>query len=239
VIGNWESGTGNRLVAISGLLLVSSLARAQVGQPPAKSPFVDVEQRHELTLVGGYFSAKKDPAKVAPRSAPMAGLMYTWRASGPMNIGLSVLTVSSKRLVLDPSQPIASREVGVKSEPLYAADAFFSVALTGERSWHSLMPMVGAGLGMVTNAKNADVGGFKFGTRFAFPWSAGVRWIPGNGRFALRADIKDWMYTIKYPQAYYTPAVSTEAPILAAGTSPSRWTNNFAMTVGASINFKR
>jgi hypothetical protein len=33
--------------------------------------------------------------------------------------------------------------------------------------------------------------------------------------------------------------VSSEPPIVAAGTPPSRWTNNFAMTVGASIAFKR
>ena len=220
-------------------MVFASTATAQVGHAPAKSPFVDVEQRHELTLYGGYFSAKKDPAKVAPQSAPMLGFQYLWRASGPVNLGLGLMTVNSKRLVLDPSTPIATREVGTQSQPLYAGEAFLSVALTGERSWHHLMPMAGAGLGLITNGKDADVGGFKFGTRFAFPWGAGVRWIPGNGRFAMRADIKDWMYTIRFPQAYYTSAVSSEPAILAAGTPPSRWTNNFAMTVGASISFKR
>jgi hypothetical protein len=221
------------------LLLLATAAQAQVGHEPAKSPFVDVEQRHELTFFGGYFSAKKDPAKVAPQSAPLAGVLYEWRASGPVNLGVSFQTVGSKRTELDPSKPVAARVVGTSTEPLYAADAFLAVALTGERSWHQLMPMVGLGLGLITNAKSADVGGFRYGTRFAFPWGAGVRWIPGAGRFAMRADIKDWMYTIKYPQAYYTPAVAGEDPILASGTSPSRWTNNFAMTVGASFTFKR
>jgi len=234
-----SAGVREWTCVIGSVFVLASSAGAQVGHEPAKSPFVDVEQRHELTFFGGYFSAKKDPARVAPQSAPMGGLMYEWRASGPVNLGVSLLSIGSKRTELDPSKPVATRDLGTKSEPLYAADAFLAVALTGERSWHHLMPMVGVGLGLISNVKTADVGGFRFGTRFAFPWGAGVRWIPGNGRFAMRADIKDWMYTIKYPQAYYTPAVAGEDPILASGTQPSRWTNNFAMTVGASFTFKR
>jgi hypothetical protein len=220
-------------------LLAASVAGAQVGHEPAKSPFLEVEQRHELTFFGGYFSAKRDPAKVAPQSAPMGGLLYEWRASGPVNLGLSMMMANSQRTTLDPAKSIATRDLGTKSEPIFGADAFMSVALTGERSWHHLMPMAGAGLGLVTNLKGADVGGFRFGTRFAFPWGAGVRWIPGSGRLSLRADVKDWMYTIKYPQAYYSSTVSGENAILAPGTPTSRWTHNFAMTVGGSLSFKR
>jgi hypothetical protein len=164
--------------------------------------------------------------------------MYEWRASGPANIGFSFMTVGSKRTELDPAQPSATREVATTTEPLYAVDGFLNLALTGERSWHHLMPMAGAGLGLITNGKGADVGGFRFGTRFAFPWGVGLRWIPGAGSFQMRADIKDWMYTIKYPQAYFTAPSSSDSPIVSSGTRVSRWTNNFAMTVGASITFK-
>jgi hypothetical protein len=101
------------------------------------------------------------------------------------------------------------------------------------------MPMVGAGLGLISNAKAADVGGFRFGTRFAFPWSVGVRYVPGGGSFQLRADIKDWMYTISYPQAYFTSSTTGETAIAPSTAPTSRWTNNFAMTVGGSFTFKR
>jgi hypothetical protein len=221
------------------MVLSASVARGQVGHEPAKSPFVEVEQRHEFTIFGGYYSAKKDPAKAAPQSAPTGGFLYQWRASGPVHIGMSMMTVNSDRRQFDPAKPVATRDLGVSSEPIYGADAFMALALTGDRSWHNLVPMVGAGGGIVTNLKGADIGGFRFGTRFAFPWGAGVRWIPGGGRFALRADVKDWMYTIKYPQAYYAATVSGEAAILAPGTPTSRWTNNFAMTLGGSLTFKR
>jgi hypothetical protein len=220
-------------------LLISSVAQAQVGHEPSKSPFKDIEQRHEITVFGGYYSAKRDPGKVAPQSAPLGGILYEWRASGPVHIGTSMMAVASQRTELDPAKPAATREISTSTEPLYAADAFLALALTGERSWHGLMPMTGLGVGLITNFKGADVGGFRFGTRFAFPWGAGVRWIPGGGSFQLRADVKDWMYTIKYPQAYYVAPASGDAAILAAGTPTSRWTNNFALTVGASIALKR
>jgi hypothetical protein len=226
------------LGAIGSVLLLSTAAGAQVGTTPDKSPFLDLEHRHEISVFGGFFSAKKDPAKVSPQSGPMAGVMYQWRASGPVNLGMSFMSVASKRTELDPAEPLATRVVGTDNQMLYAADASLNISLTGGRSWHNLVPTVGGGLGMITNGKGADVGGFRFGTRFAFPWGAGVRWNPGGGSLHLRADVKDWMYTIRYPQAYYTSSVSGEPPILAGGTSASRWTNNFALTAGLSFTFK-
>jgi hypothetical protein len=223
-----------------GVVLAAGNASAQVGTAPAQSPFRDIERRHEVTAFGGYFSAKRDPAKVAPQSGPVGGLLYEWRASGPVHLGASFITVASKRTELDPSKPIATRIVGTDNQLLFAGDAFLALSLPGERSWHDLMPMVGAGLGFITNGEAADVGGFRFGTRFAFPWSVGVRWIPGGGAFQMRADVKDWMYTIVYPQAYYPPAaVAGEDAIVSSSTPTRRWTNNFAMTVGISYTFKR
>src|SRR3954466_4005662 len=148
-----EGGRARGLeLAVAALILLSRARGAQVGTEPAKSPFIDIEQRHEFTLCGGYFSAKKDPVKVAPQAGPLGGFMYEWRASGPVHIGTSFMTVTSKRTELDPAQPSANRVVATNTEPLYAADGFIAVALTGERSWHHLMPMVGAGVGIITNA---------------------------------------------------------------------------------------
>jgi hypothetical protein len=214
------------------------VASAQVGYPPARSPFQDLEKTHELTPLFGYFSAKRDPAGVAPRGGAMTGLQYEWRATGPLHLGLGFMTVNSERTRLNPSQPIASRSLGSRSQPLYAVDGFLALSLTGERSWHHVVPMVGAGLGLISDTKNADIGGFKFGTRFAFPWGAGVRWVPGGGHLQVRADVKDWMYTIAYPQSYYVSTTS-DPPILTSRTPTSRWTNNFAMTVGVSYIFSR
>jgi hypothetical protein len=227
---------------VSGLLaLVVSGARAgpaqaQVGYPPAHSPFLDVEQTQEITPFFGYFRAKRDPAAVAPKSAAMGGLQYEWRASGPVHLGFELMGTNSERTTLDPSKAPAARDLGLSSHPIYAADAFLAISLTGARSWHHIMPMTNLGLGLVSDFKGPDIGGFKFGTRFAFPWGAGIRWVPGGGHIQLRADVKDWMYTIIYPESYYVSS-TTDAPILTSKVARSRWDNNFAMTVGVSYIF--
>lgn len=223
-------------LVLSGVLAGSS--GAQVGYPPAGSPFLDLDRKHEVTVYGGYFAPRKDPAGVAPQGGPMGGLLYEWRASGPVHIGGELMMVRSSRRTLDPARPNAERDLGTKSQPLYAANAFVALSLTGGRTWNGLMPMIGAGLGAITNTKSADVGGYRFGTRFAFPWGAGVRWVPGNGNLQLRADVKDWMYTIAYPQSYYT-STAPNTPILTPTTRTSRWTHNFAATVGVSYIFAR
>jgi hypothetical protein len=230
---------GVMLRCASLLVLLGAVARvtsAQVGYPPARSPFVDVDQTQELTPFFGYFSAKKDPARVAPTSGAIGGFQYEWRATEPLHLGFDFVGINSNRTPLDPAKPPASRILGTTSHPLYAMDGFLALSLTGARSWHHVMPMVGAGLGLISDLKGADVGGFKFGTRFAFPWGAGVRWVPGGGHMQLRADVKDWMYSVVYPESYYVSS-TTDAPILTSNVARSRWTNNFAMTVGVSYIF--
>ncbi|HEY6220286.1 MAG TPA: hypothetical protein VIV65_09510 [Gemmatimonadaceae bacterium] len=223
-----------RLLVLVGLVAARSAA-AQVGYPPSRSPYLDVEPTMELTPFGGWLSAKKDPARVAPQAAALSGLQYEWRASGALALGTDLLIVNSQRLVLDPSKAPASRAIGTRSNPLYVVDGFLAVALTGERTWHHLMPTTNVGLGLISDFKGPDVGGFKFGTRFAFPWGAGVRWIPSS-HIQVRADVRDWMYSIGYPESYYVSGTS-DPPILTATVARSRWTNNFAMTLGVSLLF--
>ena len=218
------------------LVAFAGLASAQVGYPPARSPFVDVDQTQELTPLFGYFRAKKDPAKVAPTSGLIGGFQYEWRATDPLHLGLEMVGINSNRTPLDPSKAPALRLQPTASQPLMAIDGFLALSLTGARSWHHVMPMVGAGLGLISDFNGGDAGGFTFGTRFAFPWGAGVRWVPGGGHMQLRADVKDWMYTVVYPEGYYVSSTA-DAPILTSKVARSRWTNNFAMTVGVSYIF--
>jgi hypothetical protein len=72
-----------------------ALAQVDVGYPPPRSPFRDLEFRHELTLFGGYYIAPKDPAGAAPRSAPMEGLRYELVVGGPAQLVLRLARVYS------------------------------------------------------------------------------------------------------------------------------------------------
>ena len=78
--------------------------------------------------------------------------------------------------------------VGTETSQLLMADVNIGVALTGFRSWNHIVPEVSLGAGFVSDFKDADAGGFKFGAPLALLASGGARWVPG-GRWQLRADL--------------------------------------------------
>lgn len=218
---------------------------AQVGYPPHQSPFRDLRETQEVTLFTGWYRAKLDPARVAPRSGLMVGAHYQWRASGPTNITFDLARVASERRVLDPEIPescgSADREckyLGTWRWPLYMADVGIGLGLTGARSFFNLVPELRGGAGIVTDFHTkADVGDFAFGTRFAFTWGAGIRWVPG-GRYQFRADLVNRLYSIKYPDSYYAPAPDATT-VFDGNQGRSAWLNNPSLTIGISYLFSR
>jgi hypothetical protein len=217
------------------LLLVAGPLRAQViGYLPDKSPYLDLGPTQEWTLLVGEQFAHPDAAGVAPQSGLLTGLQYEWRAAGPFNIGLDLGQIESQRKVINAAAiDTANRDLGIEKLPLYFADFQIAMGLTGARSWHHLVPMITAGLGTITDFRGRDTSSFDFGTRFALTWGMGIRWVPG-GHFQLRADATDRMYTIDYPESFYTAPSSAVPAFLTINTNKSRWENNPALTLGLS-----
>lgn len=231
--------------ALAALLGTVGPLGAQVGYEPPASPFVDLEYRQELTAFGGYFAAATDDAGVAPQSGPMVGLRYELRIGGPAQFYARVARVSSERRLVDASAPDSTARVtGPSSRGLYFADLGISLNLTGQKSWHGLVPVLSGGLGIGADTDgDADAQtdstqrGYKFGTPFAISFGGGVRWVPG-GRLQLRADVTDYFYQIKYPASYFT-APTGLTPVLGPGVKQNQWKNNLALTLGASYLFFR
>jgi hypothetical protein len=214
-------------------------AAAQVGHTPEASPYADLVYRHDVTTFTGYLSTRRDPAGVAPRSGPLAGIRYALHVGGPAQVTARVAYGQSERTVLDPLEPPASRVViPAANVPLLLADAGVAMSLTGFKSWNRLVPEVNAGLGFVSDFRTeGDVGGFKFGTRFALTVGAGVRYVPA-GRFQLRLDVTDNLYRLTYPDSYYQSA--TDRPAIVDPDQPKAfWTHNPSITLGVSYLFWR
>jgi hypothetical protein len=224
--------------ALSAGLLGASTAVAQVGYPPTRSPYRDLDKTQELTLIGGIFAPRRDPANAAPQGGPIVGVHYEWRASGPAHVTGELVRISSDRRLIDPARTGAARELGTVNRPLYAGEMALGMSLTGARSWHGLVPEVKGGVGFISDFRSkTDSGGFKFGTRFAISWGAGVRWVPG-GNLQIRADLNNRLYTVAYPEAYYTVPTGGTA-VVSSGQAKSFWTNNPAFTLGISYLFSR
>ncbi len=225
-------------LSLAALLAAPAALRAQVGYPPARSPFVDIDFRQQITLLGGYFSAKADPAGVAPQGGPMFGVQYDLGFGGPAIFTTRVRSVLSERRVIDPVRRANSRVLGTERRPVTLADVGLTLALTGQRSYRGLVPRVHGGVGVASNFRGADPGGFTFGTSFAFAYGLGVRYVPAGTRWALRADFGNTLYRVRYPREYTAPALDTTS-VLPVDARLTRWLNNTAITAGVSYQFRR
>lgn len=227
-------------IATGALALVAAapLGAQDVGHPPNASPFRDLVYRSELTLVSGWYGGSEGIAGVGPRGGPMAGLRYEMRIGGPAYLVARLSGVQSERTVLDPAQAEGTRDLGTRSWPIALADVGIALSLTGQKSWHHLVPVVHGGIGVASDfGKRGDPDEYEFGTPFAFSFGAGVKYV-GSGRLQLRADIADHVYQLDYPDTYFIPPANV-APILSPSDPSGQYVHNLALTLGVSYLFFR
>ena len=225
--------------ALGVAVLAPAAARAQeVGYTPARSPFEDLEFRQNFSIIGGYFNTSKDPAGVAPRGGTMLGVEYDLGFGGPVLLTTRVRSVLSERTALDPARPAGARTLGTEQRPVTIADVGLTLALTGQRSFHRLVPLLHAGAGVASNFQGADPGGYTFGTSFAFAYGLGVRYVPRASRVGFRVDLGNTVYRVRYPSAYATAGLDGTS-VIAADARRQRYLNNTAITAGVSYQFRR
>ena len=223
-------------LAVYGSLMLAGSAGAQVGYLPSRSPFRDLEHSQELTLIAGPYKTHRDNADVAPRDGLLVGAHYEWRAAGPAHLTGELAVINSERRVLNPFAVGTALDLGLEKTPLYSANVGLGLSLTGAKSWHNIVPEINGGLGLISDFKTKpDSGGFRFGTRFALTWGGGIRLVP-HGRWQVRADVTNRMYTISYPSAFYVAPTGGTA-VVPEQQARSFWTINPAFTLGVSRLF--
>jgi hypothetical protein len=166
------------------------------------------------------------------------GVQYDLGFGGPAILTTRVRSVLSERRVLDPARLANQRLLGTERRPVTMADVGLTLALTGQRSYRGLVPLVHGGVGVASNFRGADLGGFTFGTSFAFAYGLGVRYVPAGTRWALRADFGNTLYRVRYPREY-TVSTLDDTSVLPADARLTRWLNNTAITAGVSYQFRR
>ena len=179
----------------------------------ATTPYV----RRSRRTRGGTNGAKGS-AGVGPQAGPIVGLRYEIRIGGPAYFSAHAGHAFSKRDVIDPLNPPATRRLGEKDVSLLLLDAGITLNLTGQKSWHGIVPFTRFGVGVAANVgSRADPGNFEIGplcTRLALGSLRGGRWrfastsatyspatYPGRTRDSARrrapvtADRTRWAHT--------------------------------------------
>ena len=223
------------------LMAVAMLAMAAPAQDTATihiaSPYVNFNQKHGLELFVGYFGGNTGDAHVGPQGSLLVGADYFLHIGGPAFAQARLTFAPSQHTVVDttPGLPPAARNLGTISAPLYMFDAGIYASVTGEKTWHKILPLVGFALGVAYDPNGVDAGGYAFGTKVYLGLGGSVAYRI-SGRWVGRVDLWDYLWQLKYPPSFIR---SGNTGVLPTSASNHEWTNNGLFSVGVSYILNR
>ncbi len=182
-------------------LLAPAALAAQVGHPPATSPYTDIHPQTSFELVAGMIGGGGGPLRVGPRDGPVGGARVLLRSNSTISLGFGIWGGQAKRTLVDPDATLATRFGASVDQGLYGAEALLQLNVTGGKAWHHLAPFVGLGLGAVKTGQFDDVSGYEFGTKFYFAPMVGSR-VFVSRRLYLRAEGRAFAWKLKYPPSF-------------------------------------
>jgi hypothetical protein len=224
-----------RVIALASLAAAPSVLAAQVvvGHTPETSPYRDITASQRITIFGGYFAAQQDEVGATPQSGASIGLRYSIPVAGPADFYARLVRVNSHREAFNPTKPAETRSLGTQDLGLYIADVGFDFNLTGRRTWHGLVPLLGFGLGVTSAPTTTKDDPYDFGTQFSFSLEGGIRFNPTNS-YEIRLNAKPTFYQNHYPVQYFAkPTGST--PLLDASTARSGFRHGIDYSAGLSL----
>ncbi len=225
---------GLLLTAALAVLLSAPLA-AQVGFTPAASPFEDLRGKQGLTLAVGSVAPGGDPAGVGPRTGLQLSARYEVLLTGPLWLqARATYAPRLERTVKDPILAGPLRNILTSRRPLAMLEGGFGLNLTGNKSWHRVVPQVHGALGWAYGGTSRfDPGGYRFGNRFTISYGVGARVVTGR-EWELHADLTHFFWKYSYPDDYSgnANAILPEGPL-------GPWQGNALLSVGMTRFFFR
>ena len=229
------------------LALALALGGASAAAQTIPSPYRHIETSQRIGAFGGYLFLSPDVSvtdtssvPIGAASAPVLGVRYGVRATGPLDFQVSLGVSPSTRQLWSP-------QVGADSVVVVPVDLETSVpatlvmldlglrfGLTGDRTWNDLAPYVSASAGMVADARGSfaeedaipAAGLFRFGPSFALGGALGTDWFPAT-RTSLRLELQGMLWRTTTPAGF--------APLRA--TTRNEWKPGAGVTVGAAFHF--
>ena len=233
-------------IALPLLCLLALGARAAAAQE-IRSPFRYIERTQSVGAFASYLwtdatlaLTDTSGAELGPQSAPLFGVRYQARFSGPLSGGLSVGFSPTERKVLL-AEPVTrdSTEIRVidtgrtASVSLLLAEADIVFHLTGPRTWNGLAPFLGGTGGIALDLGGSGEGDvprdeqYDFGPTFAVGLRLGTDWFPTQ-RFSVRAEAQGRIWRLSAPDGFRSQQQ----------TDPIReWASVSGISVGGAFHF--
>lgn len=234
--------------ALLAALALSVGARAAAAQT-IPSPYEHVETTHRVGVIAGYLFTDPDvsltdstSAALGHQSAPMFGVRYSLRASGPLSVAASVAVSPGERKLFAPrvnldSTVVSAEDVGMTvPSTVVMADVGLRFDLTGPRTWRGLAPYAAGNGGIVadirgsfneeTEAELPASALFRFGPAFAVGGALGTDWFP-NQRASLRVEVQGRLWRLNAPTGLLSDRTQER----------SEWNPVVGLSVGGAIHF--
>jgi hypothetical protein len=176
--------------------------QAQVGHPPAGSPYRDIRKGHTITGLGGYLGGSGGRFEIGPHDGPAFGIRYDIRTGSAIQMGLSLARADLDRLIVNPFVVLENRVSGPVKQTVTFAELDLQFNVTGGKSWRRLAPFAGAGIGLTfASGTPTDTSGFNFGKKIYFAPHAGLRLFITQ-RLHLRTEARVTFWKMKYPASF-------------------------------------
>lgn len=225
-----------RIVLFLSVLLLGGTSSAVAQR--IQTPYRFFEETQAAGITAAYISTDKGSVGLGPNSGAAFGARYHIRLSGPFFLEGEALYFPTTRAVLDTTVvDSAFQQVGEADLAIGVVMASLRLNLTGQRTWHRLLPFVLLGVGGAIEASEDEAANeniqsearFDFGTTFAGQLGAGIEWFPVE-RLAIRVDARNILWQLATPQGLLLQNVGRTLPA-------EEWTNNATASVGVSFHF--
>ena len=224
------------------LMLLATLAQAQVGHSPGRSPYRDVEFGSSITPLMGRLSGDGGQVRVGPHNGNTYGVRFGFRMSGFIEGGLSASYMDLERFIVDADDSVATRVQGPVEQNVVLIEAALQFNITGGKTWHNLQPFVVGGLGYAfSSSTDADTSGFEFGKRFAISPGIGARYFIGR-RIQLRLEARRHFWKLKYPASFLDepddqPGTEDDPNAVIPDGRDNEWTSGWWLMGGIGFSF--
>lgn len=178
-------------------------AAAQVGHDPARSPYRDLRWGQFLSVSAGQAFGKGGSYGLGPHDGPSIWARHEFLADRALTIGLGAGYAQLQRNYADTSLSGQGFR-GPVDQNVWFAEGLVQLNLTGNKTWNSVAPYIGLGLGLAFGENvPEDRSGYRFGTKFYFAPAVGMRTFLTR-RLYVRAEARAIFVNLSYPALYRT-----------------------------------
>lgn len=217
---------------LSALLAPVSTLTAQVGFPPAHSPYHELDRGAFVEAFGGRMFGGGGMFRLGPRDGTSEGGRLVIRANHTLQFSFGGWTAGTERELINAQDSVATRDKGLIPQRLIAGEIGIQLNLTGGKTWHGVAPYTGISLGLLHGQSSpaVDTSGYTFGNKLFFAPTIGTRLYAGQ-RLYLKVDVRGVVWKLSYPTSYsLEPIKQPGTPTHPNALNPDGVTSQYTVT---------